>query len=90
MRLFSSRLRLADYDPQLFEITGLSKFLFYFVLFMWWSGNYSITESLPEAEFEIVVCSDKFVGTALVPTKLVETAVPTNLSEQITWCSNGK
>ena len=42
------------------------------------------------AELEIVVCSDKFVGTALVPTKLVGTAVPTNLSEQTTWCSNRK
>ena len=51
-------------------------------------------------ELEIVVCSDKFVGTALVPTKLVGTAlvptklvgtaVPTNLSEQTTWCSNRK
>ena len=28
------------------------------------------------AELEIVVCSDKFVGTALVPTKLVGIAVP--------------
>ena len=53
-----------------------------------------------DAELEIVVCSDKFVGTALVPTKLVGTAlvptklvgtaVPTNLSEQTTWCSNRK
>ena len=37
-----------------------------------------------EAKLEIVGCSDKFVGTALVPTKLVGTAVPTNLSEQTT------
>ena len=43
-----------------------------------------------DAELEIVVCSDKFVGTALVPTKLVGTAVPKNLSEQTTWCSNRK
>ena len=32
----------------------------------------------------------KLVGTALVPTKIVGTAVPTNLSEQTTWCSNRK
>ena len=38
----------------------------------------------PAAELEIVVCSDKFVGRALVPTKLLGTAVPTNLSEHTT------
>ena len=47
-------------------------------------------ETVELAELEIVVCSDKFVGTALVPTKLVGTAIPTNLSEQTTWCSNRK
>ena len=59
-------------------------------------GSESISTCLPlrlasrGAELDIVVCSDKFVGTALVPTKLVGTAVPTNLSEQTTWCSNRK
>ena len=48
----------------------------------------SILSVLSYVELEIVVCSDKFVGTALVPTKLVGTAVPTNLSEQTSWCSN--
>ena len=36
------------------------------------------------AELEIVVCSDKFMGTALVPIKLVGTAVPKDLLEQTT------
>ena len=38
------------------------------------SNLLAIKAGLPGAELEIVVCSDKFVGTALVPTKLVGTA----------------
>ena len=54
-------------------------------------GDYlKYANDLREAELEIVVCSDIFVGTVLVPTQLVRTAVPTNLSEQTIWCSSNR